>query len=83
MSGDDIVTAALLVIGDEILSGRTCDQNINYIAAHCTCVGIRMREQWRSLGGEALWLAPCLNGDMRFAEAVAGWIRRRAPAPRP
>jgi molybdenum cofactor synthesis domain-containing protein len=44
LSGDDIVTAALLVIGDEILSGRTCDQNINYIAAHCTCVGIRLRE---------------------------------------
>ncbi|MGH6794786.1 MAG: competence/damage-inducible protein A, partial [Methylocella sp.] len=26
------VTAALLVIGDEILSGRTKDQNIAYIA---------------------------------------------------
>jgi ferrochelatase len=46
-------------------------------------VGIRLREQWQELGGEALWLAPCLNGDPRFAEAVAGWIRRRVPAPRP
>ena len=46
-------------------------------------VGIRLREQWRSLGGEDLWLAPCLNGDPRFAEAVARWIRRRVPAPRP
>ena len=46
-------------------------------------VGIRLREQWRSLGGEDLWLAPCLNGDPRFAEAVASWIRRRVPAPRP
>jgi len=46
-------------------------------------VGIRLREQWRALGGEALWLAPCLNGDARFAEVVAEWIRRRAPAPRP
>ena len=27
-----IVTAALLVIGDEILSGRTKDKNIGYIA---------------------------------------------------
>lgn len=44
MSGDDIVTAAVLVIGDEILSGRTRDQNINYIAAHCTRVGIRLQE---------------------------------------
>lgn len=44
-------------------------------------VGIRLREQWRELGGEALWLAPCLNGDPRFAEAIAAWIRRREPAP--
>ncbi len=44
MSGDDIVTAAVLVIGDEILSGRTRDQNINYIAAHLTRVGIRLKE---------------------------------------
>ena len=29
---DEIVTAALLVIGDEILSGRTKDKNIGYIA---------------------------------------------------
>jgi ferrochelatase len=46
-------------------------------------VGIRLREQWIGLGGEELWLAPCPNGDKRFAEAVAGWIRRRLPAPHP
>ena len=28
----DLVTAAVLVIGDEILSGRTKDRNIGYIA---------------------------------------------------
>jgi molybdenum cofactor synthesis domain-containing protein len=39
-----IVTAAALVIGDEILSGRTRDENINYIAAHLTRVGIRLKE---------------------------------------
>ena len=44
MSGEDIVTAAVLVIGDEILSGRTHDCNINYIAAHLTRVGIRLQE---------------------------------------
>ena len=43
MSGEEI-TAALLVIGDEILSGRTHDRNINYIALHCTSIGIRLRE---------------------------------------
>jgi molybdenum cofactor synthesis domain-containing protein len=41
---DDIVTAALLVIGDEILSGRTKDKNIGYIADHCTAIGIQMKE---------------------------------------
>lgn len=40
----DIVTAAILVIGDEILSGRTKDKNIGYIAEHCTNIGIQVRE---------------------------------------
>jgi len=44
VAGEPIVTAALLVIGDEILSGRTCDRNINYIAGHLTRVGIRLQE---------------------------------------
>lgn len=41
---NDIVTAAILVIGDEILSGRTKDKNIGYIAEHCTAIGIQVRE---------------------------------------
>ncbi|MBN9061533.1 MAG: competence/damage-inducible protein A [Rhizobiales bacterium 65-9] len=41
---DDIVTAALLVIGDEILSGRTKDKNIGYIAEYCTNIGVDLRE---------------------------------------
>lgn len=38
------VTAAILVIGDEILSGRTKDQNIGYIADYLTKIGIDLRE---------------------------------------
>jgi molybdopterin-biosynthesis enzyme MoeA-like protein len=38
------VTAALVVIGEEILSGRTCDENIVYIAAYLTRIGIGLRE---------------------------------------
>lgn len=38
------VTAALVVIGDEILSGRTKDENIAYIAAHLARIGISLRE---------------------------------------
>lgn len=40
----DPVTAALLVIGDEILSGRTKDKNIGYIAEYLTAIGIDLRE---------------------------------------
>ena len=38
------MTAALLVIGEEILSGRTRDENIAYIAAYLTRIGIVLRE---------------------------------------
>jgi len=39
-----VVTAAILVIGDEILSGRTKDKNIGYIAEYCTQIGVDIRE---------------------------------------
>src|SRR5579862_3835133 len=39
-----IVTAALLVIGDEILSGRTKDKNIGYTADYLTAIGIDLKE---------------------------------------
>jgi molybdenum cofactor synthesis domain-containing protein len=39
-----IVTAAVLVIGDEILSGRTKDKNIGYIAEFLTDIGIDLKE---------------------------------------
>jgi molybdenum cofactor synthesis domain-containing protein len=38
------VTAAILVIGDEILSGRTKDKNIGYIAEYLTNIGIDLSE---------------------------------------
>jgi molybdenum cofactor synthesis domain-containing protein len=46
MSDDSatIVSAAILVIGDEILSGRTKDKNIGYIAEYLTTIGIDVRE---------------------------------------
>ncbi len=39
-----VITAAILVIGDEILSGRTKDKNIGYIAEYLTNIGIDLRE---------------------------------------
>ncbi len=37
-------TAAMLVIGDEILSGRTRDSNMHYLAGELTRIGIRLAE---------------------------------------
>ena len=38
------VTAAMLVIGDEILSGRTKDKNIGFVADYLTRLGIDLKE---------------------------------------
>ncbi len=37
-------TAAMIVIGDEILSGRTRDANMHYLAGELTAAGIDLRE---------------------------------------
>ena len=39
----DTITAALIIIGDEILSGRTEDENIFYIARYLNDIGIALR----------------------------------------
>lgn len=44
MTASEEITAALLVIGDEILSGRTKDKNIGALADHLTAIGIRLKE---------------------------------------
>ena len=41
---DKTVTAAVLVIGDEILSGRTKDRNVGYICEYLARVGVEVRE---------------------------------------
>jgi len=55
-----LVTAALLVIGDEILSGRTKDKNIGYIAEYLTAVGIDLMEV-RVVGDEESAIVDALN----------------------
>lgn len=44
MPTTDAITAGLIVIGDEILSGRTKDVNIGATADFCTDLGIELRE---------------------------------------
>ena len=40
----EIVTAGILVIGDEILSGRTQDRNVAQVASWLNVQGIRLAE---------------------------------------
>ena len=46
LSGTDTgtVSAAMLIIGNEILSGRTKDANLHYLAGELTLLGIRLME---------------------------------------
>ena len=39
-----VPTAGIIIIGDEILSGRTKDTNINWIASQLDSLGIRLKE---------------------------------------
>jgi ferrochelatase len=41
-------------------------------------IGIRAREQWQALGGEALHLVPSLNASPAWVDALASWVRARA-----
>ncbi|WP_026597136.1 molybdopterin-binding protein [Methylobacterium sp. 77] len=54
------ITAAILVIGDEILSGRTKDRNIGTIAEYCTAIGIDLR-QVRIVPDEAEEIVEAVN----------------------
>ncbi len=60
MNQEKIVTAALLIIGDEILSGRTEDKNINFLAQNLAEIGIALREV-RVIADEELAIIFALN----------------------
>ena len=53
-------TAAMLVIGDEILSGRTQDTNSNYVARQLTSLGIDLKEV-RVVGDDEDEIVAALN----------------------
>ena len=55
-----IPTAAVLLIGDEILSGRTKDANLGYIADYLTVVGIDLKEA-RVVSDEQADIVAALN----------------------
>ncbi len=43
-SSPKLVTACVVLIGDEVLSGRTRDANLGYIAKHLNQIGVQVRE---------------------------------------
>jgi molybdenum cofactor synthesis domain-containing protein len=59
-----VISAAILVIGDEILSGRTKDKNIGYIAEYLTAIGIDLKEV-RVVPDEEVEIIDALNALRR------------------
>jgi molybdenum cofactor synthesis domain-containing protein len=57
-------SAALLIIGNEILSGRTHDANIQYLASRLTALGVRLRET-RVVEDDAAAIGRALNALRR------------------
>jgi molybdenum cofactor synthesis domain-containing protein len=58
---EKVVTAAVLIIGNEILSGRTKDVNLGYLAEELTKLGIRLREA-RVVADEEGDIVAAVNG---------------------
>lgn len=56
----EIVTAGMLAIGDELLSGRTRDRNIGHLANVMTVSGIELREV-RIVGDDEAMIVEALN----------------------
>ena len=54
------VTAALLLIGNELLSGRTQDANLNYLAKQLTAMGIQLAEA-RVVGDDEAEIVGAVN----------------------
>jgi molybdenum cofactor synthesis domain-containing protein len=61
MSTERIYTAALVIIGDEILSGRTQDANLAYLAKWLGVQGIRLKEV-RVVSDDMDAIADAVNG---------------------
>ena len=60
-------TAAMLVIGDEILSGRTRDANMHYLAGELTEQGIDLKEVRVVSDEQRTAIVAAVNGPCRAA----------------
>jgi molybdenum cofactor synthesis domain-containing protein len=64
-----VVTACVLIIGNEILSGRTQDANLAFLARGLDAVGIRMREA-RVIADDATAITATVNSVRRIFDYV-------------
>ena len=67
--GHKIVTACVLIIGNEILSGRTQDANLAFLAQGLNDVGIRLREA-RVIPDDPSVIVPTINEVRRAFDYV-------------
>jgi molybdenum cofactor synthesis domain-containing protein len=68
-SPDRVWTAALVVIGDEILSGRTQDANLAYLARWLNIQGIRLKEA-RVVADDAAAIGAAVNACLAAHDYV-------------
>ena len=70
-------TAAMLVIGDEILSGRTRDSNMHHLARELTRVGAPQPDEHESFEAQQLSLdqvrAAIASGEITHSLVVAAF----------
>jgi molybdenum cofactor synthesis domain-containing protein len=66
---NDVVTAALVIIGNEVLSGRTQDANLKFLAENLNAIGIRMTEA-RVIADDEATIAATVNEVRRKHDYV-------------
>jgi len=72
------VTACLVIIGNEILSGRTQDANLAYLGAGLNAVGIRLLEGRAFTSDEDLVMKLAMGGvTIGFVLLLAGTLHER------
>ena len=69
-------TAAVLLIGDEILSGRTKDKNLGFIADWLTAMGIDLKEARVVADDEADIVAAVIEVEEMVAGVKASGVVR-------
>ena len=67
-----LLTASIIIIGDEILSGRTQDTNSNYIANHLVQSGIELKEIRVIQDREDLIIDTVLNFSNKYTYVFLG-----------